>query len=250
MEPKVSSKVDNQVRETVKKILDLSKDRTKLKEERATAAAYKRKLVSGGTLKNELFRSEQTGTGAGRTSSSTYKRYVVDEEAYFNEEQRISQEGTGEGKTILSANKKLVGTSQTPYDKFAEPNLAKKLGLAAETDEDIVGKKDDPKRKKTKEEIEKEQDIAEVHKIINDGENTLPDLSKYMREEIDLLGVDISAPDAPSGLGGAQAPGNMTKQGPAGGGNHFGAKPPVSASFGPSQGLKTGPGFGNHDLLG
>lgn len=234
----------------MKKIIELSKDRSKLKEERNTAAAYRKKLISGGTLKNELFKSEQSSSGPGRNPAPSYKRYVVDEEAYFNEQDRQRDEGMGEGKTILTTTKKETGSTQTPYDKFSEPNLAKKLGLAPETDEDIVGKKSDPKRKKTKEELEKEQDIAEVQKIISEGGSTLPDLSKYMREEVDLLGIDITTPAQPTGnlangLGGGPALSNTQ-----GGGNYFGAKPTANPGQTATQGGSNAGGLGNLDLLG
>lgn len=123
----------------------MSKDKNKLRDERIEAAKIRKKLALGSTYKNELFKTGSTSDGSGGQ-----RRMVVDEEAYFNhQEKKKLKEETMEEKQKPS----------NTYDKFSEPNLARKLGLENETDETIV-KKDDGK-KKSKEELEK--DVTNFH---------------------------------------------------------------------------------------
>ena len=125
----------------MKKIIELSKNKNKLRTERAEAAALRKKLAVGISMKNELFKS-----------NGSSRRMVVDEEAFFNQHETkviVKEKNKGESEMNEKEVEKKVG-----YDKYNEPNLAKKLGLEAETDEEIVRKKDN--KKKTKEDLEKE----------------------------------------------------------------------------------------------
>ena len=137
----------------------MSKDRNKLREERAEAVKTRKKICSGNTYKNELFRQAGGGTG---TASTGQRRYVVDEEAFFNAQEEKTGEEMG--------------------DK-GQKSLGNRLGLEEETEEP----KKDPTKKKTAEELEKEKEIEEVRKIIGDGKE-LQGLGKYMKE-VDLLEI-------------------------------------------------------------
>ena len=107
------------------------------------AAKIRKKLALGSTYKTELFKTSSTSSQPGE------KRLVVDEEAYFNYQEKEKQL-----KTMKEGSMDDKEVNPKGYDKFSEPNLAKKLGLENETDETIV-KKDDGK-KKSKEELEKD----------------------------------------------------------------------------------------------
>jgi hypothetical protein len=112
---------------------------------------------------------------------------VIDEDAYYNQKDNVEEEKKG-----ISPSKKTPGASYDSHPK--EPNLARKLGLNDEDDEDTLAQKaKDKNRKKTKEELEKEKEIDEVRQIIENDSK----LSKYIKE-VDLLGVDL---DQSPGLG-------------------------------------------------
>lgn len=102
----------------------------------------------GTSYKTELFKT------SGAEGPSGQRRLVVDEEAFFNYHEKKKLQGD----EMMDEKEKLSKT----YDKFGEPNLAKKLGLENETDETIV-KKDDGK-KKTKEELEKDVDEGDAER--------------------------------------------------------------------------------------
>lgn len=146
------------VRECTRRILDLSKDRQKLKSERNDASKL-RKRITG-----ESSKSTSSKATVGR------KKYVIDEDAFYN--QREDEE--------------IDEKKPQKYDSYKnEPNLARKLGL----DEDASPEKPkDANKKKTKEDLEKEKEIDEVRQIIEKDTG----FNKYIKE-VDLLGLDLDS---------------------------------------------------------
>ncbi len=135
-----SRPTSNQVRETVKRILTLSKNKNKLRQERADAAALRKKLSVGLSIKQELFKS-----------NGSTRRMVVDEDAFFDQQETKAINNKQNPETEMKEKEE---PKKTSYDKMGEPNLARKLGLEPETDEAIVKKTDS--KKKSKEDLEKE----------------------------------------------------------------------------------------------
>lgn len=173
------------VRECSKRIMELSKDRQKLKSERAEASKLRDRI-----------QGEGLGTKLNRSSK---KRYVVDEEAFYN--QREEDENKKDGDIDEKKPVSRPGRQMEKAEK--EPNLARRLGL--DEDQTEKSKEDlekEQKRKKNKEELEKEKEIDEVRKIIESGSN----LNKYIID-VDLLGTDIGSPNNPKGP--SQPPANQ-----------------------------------------
>lgn len=167
------------MRECSKRILELAEDRPRLKDERAEAANLRKRIQGEGK--------------DSKTSSKSRRRYVVDEEAFYNQ-----KDGGDDDRKTGSGGNRAPGSS---YDvPLKEPNLARKLGLEDDPNEEPKPASDkDKNRKKTKEELEKEKEIDEVRKIIeNDGK-----LNKYIKE-VDLLGVDVQDSAMTFGKNGAQ----------------------------------------------
>jgi hypothetical protein len=129
--------------------MEMSKDKSKLREDRLEAAKIRKKLALGNNYKTELFKgSEGTtsgGTGGSTGPASRQKMMVVDEDAFFNYHEKKSLQKNEEMDEKSSPEKS--------YDKQTEPNLFKKLGLEKETDQTIVKKEGS---KKSKEDLEKE----------------------------------------------------------------------------------------------
>lgn len=126
--------------------MELSKDKSKLREDRLEAAKIRKKLALGSNYKSELFKNSEGGAPSGPTGpSNRQKMLVVDEEAFFTYHEKKALRKTEEMDEKSSPEK--------AYDKQTEPNLAKKLGLQSETDQAIVKKEGS---KKSKEDLEKE----------------------------------------------------------------------------------------------
>ena len=154
------------MRECSKRILELARDRQKLKAERADSISLKKRIQGEGKDKKNKDRSK--------------RKYVIDEDAFYNQ-----KEGGEDEKISPSKSKEEISKR---YDRpLGEPNLAKKLGLDDEAVEKSKEEKEKEKnRKKTKEELEKEKEIDEVRQIIENDSH----LNKYIKE-VDLLAFDI-----------------------------------------------------------
>jgi len=169
-----------EVRECCKRILELARDRQKLKQERAESGKLKKRIQGEGSNKPRR-------EGAPREK----KRYVIDEDAFYNQKD-------GEEDGDENPKPKTGGSGTSPQKKYdsqhKEPNLARRLGLDEEAmEKDKADKEKDKNRKKTKEELEQEKEIDEVRQII-EGDNSK--FNKYIKE-VDLLGLDID--EAPPG---------------------------------------------------
>ena len=173
------------VRECSKRILELAKDRQKLKQERADSGKLKKRIQGEGSGKPR------------KSGDPKEKRYVIDEEAFYNQKDGDDEDENSSGQKT----KKTLGANTSPkkYDaQLKEPNLARRLGLDEEAMEKTKAEQDkDKNRKKTKEELEKEREIEEVRQIIEGDAK----FNKYIKE-VDLLGIDIddhSSPNQPTG---------------------------------------------------
>lgn len=152
------------IRECSRRILELAKDRPRLKQERAESGKLRKRIQSEGS----------SSKGSGK------KRYVIDEDAFYGS-------GNAEGGEDQPVSKK---TPTKPYDAApkGEVSLARRLGLQ-EGPEDPTQPVDKTK-KKSKEELEKEKEIDEVRQIIEGDQGGL---NKYIKE-VDLLGIDLDVP--------------------------------------------------------
>lgn len=152
------------IRECSRRILELAKDRPRLKQERAESGKLRKRIQSEGS----------SGKGSGK------KRYVIDEDAFYGNSNNDAGEDAAPTKK----------PAPKPYDAQpkGEVSLARRLGLQ-EGPEDPT-QKEDKTKKKTKEELEKEKEIDEVRQIIEGDQGGL---NKYIKE-VDLLGIDLDVP--------------------------------------------------------
>lgn len=151
------------IRECSKRIVEMSKDRQKLKAERNESAALKKRMQQLGSVKR------------GRQLK---QRYVIDEDAFYSQKE-------GEEET---ATKKTSGQKNGGSKKPMESNLAKKLGLDEDDPEEKAHREKRKGAKMSKEEMEREKEKNEVREIIE--KDSL--FNKYIKE-VNLLGSDANS---------------------------------------------------------